>query len=427
MRTLRLGGTASAVGDDLRAALASWGRGDGIAGGVALLGYQPPDHPDPVEAVLLLPRAVVVVVGIDLPDPAMRLEAPLAGQWKTDGWPLVRPDGPVNPAVDALAATSAVSDALDAARAEPLPMGTVVAVGPYVGQVAQPSADLVRGVRILHPEPRSLLAAARELSTHTRTCPATDARRMLSALGVQVDHADLVAEGFGDVVTREVAAASTTFIPKVDLPTGRSEAAAEPRQRSVRWLPIAAVLLLAVLLVTGIAVAISSADDDVRGARAPQPSGTAIPVGGVGFTARGSAEAPDCAAHAYGDVQAYLTTAAGSGCAKLIRARYEASGKNGAKAAVLLSVLRFTNSTTGAELKAVADRPGAGGVRDQLAEGVAWPGTAAPTFTSAAYASGREGNSVKLVQAVWLGKASTPEDPALQDIATKALQLHAGS
>ncbi|EWC61447.1 hypothetical protein UO65_3300 [Actinokineospora spheciospongiae] len=423
MRTLRLGDTASSVGNDLRAALASWGRGDGVAGGVALIGYRPPDHPEPLEAVILLPRAVLVVVGVDLPDPAMRLEAPLSGVWKTDGWPLTRQDGPVNPAVDALGATSAVSDALESARAEPLPTGTVVAVGPYVGQVAQPSADLVRGVRILHPEPKSLLTAARELSTHTRVCPATDARRMLTALGVELDHADLVAEGFGDVVAPAVAAASTTFIPKIALEANRPEPA-QARQRSLRWLPIAAVLLVAVLLITGIAVAISSADEDPGGGQAPHSSGSAVPVEGIGYTARGTAEATDCAAHAFGDVQAWLQA---NRCARLIRARFEAADRDGRQAAVLVSVLRFAGSTSGAELRAVADRPGAGGVRDQAAEGVPWPGDRQPAFTSAAYASGREGNSVKLVQAVWLDQASTPEDPALREIATRALRLGTGT
>ncbi|WP_424185004.1 hypothetical protein ACOBQX_24365 [Actinokineospora sp. G85] len=365
MRALRLGAAPSAVGNDLAAALASWGRGDDIFGGVALLGYQPPDHPEPVEAVLLLPRAVIVVVGVDLPDPAMRLEAPLAGQWRTDGWPLVRHEGPVNPAVDALAATAAVSEALDGARAEPLPTGTVVAVGPYVGQVSQPTGDLVRGVRILHPEPKSLLTAARELSTHGRVCPATDARKMLAALGVELGHADLVAEGFGDVVAREVAAASTTFIPKValgikpDVKQAKQAKRAEPETtRSLRWLPVLAVLLVAVLLVAGIAVAVSSADDNSSAPPATPPSRTAVSVGGTEFTARGARQAADCAAHAYGDVQAYLQANA---CARLVRARYEAAAVGGGRAAVLVAVLRFASSVSGTELRSVADRPGGGG------------------------------------------------------------------
>ena len=117
---------------------------------------------------MVLPRGVLVVVGVDLPDPAVRLDAPLSGQWKTDGWPLVRPDGAVNPAAEAVATVGVIRRTLEEAQVEPLPVGTVVAVGPYVSQVHQPTSDLLRGVRILHPEPKTLLTAARELATHQR-------------------------------------------------------------------------------------------------------------------------------------------------------------------------------------------------------------------------------------------------------------------
>ena len=51
---------------------------------------------------MVLPRGVLVIAGVDLPDPAMRLDAPLTGAWKTDGWPLVRPgDRAPNPAAEA--------------------------------------------------------------------------------------------------------------------------------------------------------------------------------------------------------------------------------------------------------------------------------------------------------------------------------------
>lgn len=77
MRLVRLGAETSRVGADVRAALVSWGRADTVLGGIALLGVTPTGCPRPVEAVILLPRGVVVVVGVDLPDPAVRLEAPL--------------------------------------------------------------------------------------------------------------------------------------------------------------------------------------------------------------------------------------------------------------------------------------------------------------------------------------------------------------
>ncbi len=92
MRVVRFPARPTRVSDDIRAALASLGKGGNLVGGVALLGATPPDSGLVIDAVLVLPRGVFVVVGVDLPDPAMTLTAPLHGEWKADGWPLVRPD-----------------------------------------------------------------------------------------------------------------------------------------------------------------------------------------------------------------------------------------------------------------------------------------------------------------------------------------------
>lgn len=420
MRLVRVGRDTSTVGTDLRAALASWGRGDAIVGGVAVLDVRPPGCPSPIDAIVILPRGVLVMVGVDLPDPAVRLDAPLGGQWTTDGWPLVRPDGAKNPAAEALEATAAVTALLLAARTEPVSVGTVVAIGPYVSQVSQPTADLMRGVRILHPEPRNLMTAAKELATHTRTSSVEEVRQILAAVhpdGPEIDTADLVAEGFVDTVARD-AAATTTFISRSALAAHHAKHEGEEASRGLRWLPIVAAILIAILLATGIAVAISSAKGSA-GKNGSDGSTTETPVDGVPFSAKGSVEHTDCAAHAIGDVKTWLEK---NGCARLIRARFEATA-DGRPVAVLVSVLRFTKSASATELRAVADKPGAGGIVDQAAEGVDWPGSRKPTFESAAYASGREGNSLKLVQAVWLDKPSSPDDPALKTVVAKALQL----
>jgi len=112
VRVVRIGDEATTVGADVRAALTSWGRGDSIVGGVALVGLRPEGGDRAIDAVVVLPRGVLVVVGVDLPDPAVRLDAPLSGQWKTDGWPLVRPDGAVNPAADAMKVVGVISRTL---------------------------------------------------------------------------------------------------------------------------------------------------------------------------------------------------------------------------------------------------------------------------------------------------------------------------
>lgn len=429
MRLVRLGEETSKVGADVRAALASWGRGSTVVGGVALIGCQPEGCAAPVDAVVVLPRGVLVVLGVDLPDPAVRLDAPLAGQWKTDGWPLVRPDGVVNPASDALRTVGVITQLLESAKVEPLPVGTVVAVGPYVSKVHQPTSDLLRGVRILHPEPMTLITATRELAVYQRPCTVAQARAILEALqpgNAEVAALDLAEEGFAATATASLAAESTTLIPRVaapSRPTAARPAASRAPRKPVRWLPAGAAVLVAMLLLTGIVYAVASAGDgsgsDPRGVSATQTATNDVEVDGVRFTPRGAVSDSDCAAHAYGDVQVWLET---NRCDELVRMRYE-STSDGRTAAILVAVLRFPESALAGELHTVADEPGSGAISDVSAEGVEWPGGVKAFFESAAYASGREGNSLKLVQAVWVGEASNPDDEQLTELADRALKL----
>lgn len=423
MRVVRIGDEASTVGADVRAALTSWGRGDSIMGGVALVGLRPEGFDQPVDAVVVLPRGVLVVVGVDLPDPAVRLDAPLSGQWKTDGWPLVRPDGAVNPATDAVTTVGTIRRTLEAAKVEPLPVGTVVAVGPYVSQVHQPTSDLLRGVRILHPEPKTLLNAARELAVHQRPCTIAQARAILATLAPDLDEVDLTGEGFASAVTQELAAASTTVIPRVQTaqrpatPTGSKQ-----KSSSISWLPASAAVLVALLLLTGIMYAVASAgssDDAGQDTASTRTETSGVTVDGVTFEPKGTITDTDCAAHAYGDVQVWLER---NRCSELVRARYESSS-DGKRAAILVAVLRFPETVLAGELNQVADQPGSGAIADASTEGEAWPGRSKPFFESAAFASGREGNSLKLVQAVWVGIPSTPDDTDLTKIANSALEI----
>lgn len=427
MRVVRAGKETSAVGADVRAALTSWGRGDTLVGGIALVGLRPTGSDLPVEAVVVLPRGVLVIIGVDLPDPAVRLDAPLSGQWKTDGWPLVRPDGAVNPASDAESTVGAVRQALERANVEPLPVGTVVAVGPYVSQVHQPTSDLLRGVRILHPEPKTLLTAARELATYQRPCTVTQAKSILAALSPDHADADLSGEGFTNSVVPAMANASTTLIPRAEAP----RAPARPRKPGkpgrpkggLRWLPAGAAVLVALLLLTGIVYAVASSrgpgDQATDTTSSTRAESSGVTAGGYTFEPKGAISDTDCAAHAYGDVQVWLER---NRCSELIRARYE-SATNGKRAAVLVAVLRFPETALAGELDTVATQPGSGAIADASTEGTPWPGKSKPFFESAAFASGREGNSLKLVQAVWIGAPSTPDDKTLGKLARSALDI----
>jgi hypothetical protein len=427
VRVVRLGDETSAVGADVRAALTSWGRGDSLVGGVALVGVRPHGCDQQIDAIVVLPRGVLVVVGVDLPDPAVRLDAPLAGQWKTDGWPLVRPDGAVNPATDAMTTVDTIRKTLEQAKVEPLPVGTVVAVGPYVSQVHQPTSDLLRGVRILHPEPKTLLTAARELAVHQRPCTVVQARAILAALAPDHTETDLSGEGFADTVVPELAAASTTLIPRVQATPPPAAKKARPRSRprpggKVRWLPTGAVVLVALLLLTGIVYAVASSGSSEAKPTSSSSTSTessGVKIDGFTFEPKGTISDTDCAAHAYGDVQVWLQS---NRCSQLVRARYE-STSDGKRAAILVAVLRFPETVLASELDTVAEKPGSGAIADASTEGTPWPGKSKPFFESAAFMSGREGNSLKLVQVVWIGTPSTPDDQKLRKMAASALEI----
>ncbi|WP_033294896.1 hypothetical protein [Amycolatopsis jejuensis] len=179
MRLVRLGQQPSRVAEDVRAALASLGRGSTVIGGVALVGARPTGD-RPVEAVVVLPTGVLIVIGVDLPDPALHLEAPLSGPWKADGWPLVHGDEAVNPATEALDLSQECERRV--AELGGGPVGTIVAVGPYVETVDQPPGDLAGPVRVLHPTPTTMLAATVSLATARHPRSVDQARALIAAL-----------------------------------------------------------------------------------------------------------------------------------------------------------------------------------------------------------------------------------------------------
>ncbi len=198
MRLVRLERQQSRVADDVRAALASLGRGSTVIGGIALVGVGSVTE-RPIEAVVLLPHGVIIVIGVDLPDPALRLEAPLGAEWRADGWPLVADDDAINPATEALDISQACERRIAALVPGTGPVGTIVAVGPYVETVDQPATDLAGPVRVLHPTPTTMLAATVSLATAHRPRSVDQVRALIRGLAPEApEFSDevLLGEGF---------------------------------------------------------------------------------------------------------------------------------------------------------------------------------------------------------------------------------------
>jgi hypothetical protein len=430
VRIVRCGPEVSAVGADVRAALTSWGAADTVLGGIALLGVTPVGCPGPVEAVIVVPRGVVVVVGVDLPDPAVRLDAPLDDQWRADGWPLVREDGAVNPAGEALAAATAVTRVLESRRLAPIPVSTIVAVGPYVGQVVQSTGDLHQNVRVLHPGSKSMLSAMRELAVADRPCSVEQARTLVGELigdeGPMMV-GEVAAEGFADAVTSDLASASTTVLPRITDRAALSRPGRGPlgRWRSMppgrrRWLPAATLGVVAVLVAAGLGVALGTTGGGPPAARAAgRPAAPKELVeSGVPFRPRGSADATDCAGNAYGDLRVWLADHA---CVDMTRSLYQtSSGRR--SAAVALAVLTFADSATATAFATQARTPGTGGITDLVADGQGWPG-APKSFDDAAYTVTTRDAVVRITEVVWCVGPSTPDDTHLLRIAAAAAGL----
>ena len=502
MRLVRLDRQPSRVADDIRAALASLGRGDTVIGGVALIGARPAGE-RPIEAIVVLPHGVLIVIGVDLPDPALRLEAPLGAPWKADGWPLVHDEDAVNPATEALDLSQACERRIAEVAPGTSPVGTIIAVGPYVETVDQPVSDLAGPVRVLHPTPTTMLAATVSLATAHRPRSVEQARALINGLAPDApEFSDeiLLGEGFSrftddappeeflppvpaqpsrpaavpvpvpvvvapepepepvvlaeEPVVPEVPVAAPVIPPPTPVtspviprpsplprpspplpspplppsPVPRIPVAAAPgappKSRTVRWLPLGAIGLLVALVVAAVAVATNSGDTaaspstDPPTVAPPTSSAGHAPAESLTFALRAAGADQRCASHAFGDVQTSLQS---TSCSGVRRASYTAS-VDGRAAAVTIGIVEFPDGAQAANFKGVADTPGGGGILDLATETGKWAGEA-PKFENAAYASKVDGNSVRLVQAVWTTGPSTADDPGLARAAKGALEL----
>jgi hypothetical protein len=472
VRLVRLAEQPSRVSEDIRAALASLGRGNTVVGGVSLIGVKLFDDAHTIDAVVILPRGILLVIGVDLPDPAMRLEAPLEGQWKADGWPLIVAGGDaVNPATKALAFSELIAAKLIEAHPTAGAVGTVVAVGPFVETVDQPPADLAGTVRVLHPTPTSMLAATTSLATANRPRSTDEARALLKTLApdaAELSDELLLAEGFrpgGDeptIITAYPLLAATPTVPAehpprtpqkpkappipapIPVPVAASRAPApqapppapasaparkpgrRPKTGAVRWLPLGAIGLLAALLIAAIVIA-STGDEPQPAAAAPTPTAavpappptsTSRPVESLQFLPKATGADQRCASHGFGDVQASLQL---TSCTTVRRGSFGAI-IDGRPAAATVASVEFAEAGQASAFKAVADTPGGGGIIDLATETGQWQGEV-PVFDGAAYSSSLEGSNVRLVQVVWVPGPSKPDDPGLVRAAKSALTL----
>lgn len=419
MRVVRLGQEPTKIGADIRAAVQAWGEGNEVLGGVAVFGCTPPGSRRSLDAVMVLPRGVIVVTGVDLPEPALKLEAPVQTPWTVDGWPMVRTEGAVNPAFEGLQAASALARSLQSRGVEPLPVTAIVAVGPYIGQVTQPTNDLHRGVRVLYPSTTTMLSAARELATYERACPVEPTQRLLRVLGEQpgkIGVAELTSEGFPDTVTPDLATAETMLITKITDGSAPS-ANAHPKRSRVPFSPRAKLIALSLALAAtcGIVATMLLAGAPESTSEAAE---SAQHIDGVAFGRQAADGGTDCAQHSFGDVQAWFDAHT---CRSLHRLVFstEVAGKD---AAVAVADIELADPSSARALHELLNIPGSGGITTLVGDGSSWEG-APENFDDAAYAVQRDSTHIRVVQAVWSGEDSEPDDVRLRALVERGMRL----
>jgi hypothetical protein len=264
----------------------------------------------------------------------------------------------------------------------------------------------------------------RELAVADRPCSVEQARRLLAELignRAPMLIGEVAAEGFVDEVTPDLATANTTVIPRItDQTTMPGRSGGKRRTGRIRWLPMAALGLLAVLLIAGVAVALrTTGAGRVAPVAVNAPATTpSVTAGGVAFGPKGSAAATDCAGHAYGDVQVWL---AQHPCVDLVRSAYQTAA-DGRPAAVAVAVVSFHDQATAKAFADVANTPGTGGITDLAQDGSSWP-DGPKSFDGAAYTVVVRAASVRLTAVVWIDRKSTPSDPGLRKLAAAAADL----
>lgn len=484
MRLLRVGKPATRVADDIRASLTALGRGDADVGGIALVDVKPTGTTETFDAVLVMPHGIVIVAGVDLPGPALRLEAPLRGQWKADNWPLVGSGGgDVNPASGALAAADALASRLNTLTNMAVPVGLVLAVGPFVDNVVTVP---MRGeaVQVVYPTPARLRDAISSLAPEVgRPCSVEQARAVLRLIDpevpIQSDEV-LSKEGFATgaayahaaaaspalaahapttpvqppapvtpatqpttaatAKAAALAAAAQAVQPSLPPRGGPSRAdyddrptdlmplpittqPAEPQRKrgpELRLLPIAAVLLVVAGLVAAILMATGSGADDT-----PQQQKGAQADKPKRYAISGVAFTEVASAvEQQCDTHTYGDVQAAmqkTPCTGMRLGSFLATVSE-RQAAVSVAVVDFAEPAQAEGLKKLADKAGSGGAADAANMTEKWP-EGKLSFHNAVYRSEIRDSSVVLVRTAWLGAPSAPDDKLLARVATTSFEV----
>lgn len=151
-------------------------------------------------------------------------------------------------------------------------------------------------------------------------------------------------------------------------------------------------------------------------AAAPAPSASATGSRPSGWVQRASDNQTDCAAHAYGQVQAFFRR---TPCSSVHR-ELDTASASGRAVVIATSMVTFDTTADAAAYRALVTTDGTGNVSDLLREGGHYPGGPAELPT-AAFDSHQAGTRVLVAEAAYAVGGSDFEDAMLKAMAAQAV------
>ena len=189
------------------------------------------------------------------------------------------------------------------------------------------------------------------------------------------------------------------------------------------WLVVSVVVLLILLAVGGhhssnkaggSGTTVGNSSTASRPAGSAHSSTSGLPDGWVRQAAD---RQTDCAAHAYGQVQAFFARTPCTSVQRLLAT----TNSHGRTVVIASNVVTFRTAAQATEYLSLVNADGTGNIADLLREGVSYPG-GPDKLPDAAFASRLDGNRVLVAEAGYVGGTSGATDPALREIAEQGVR-----
>lgn len=189
------------------------------------------------------------------------------------------------------------------------------------------------------------------------------------------------------------------------------------------WLVVSVVVLLILLAVGGHH---SSNQAGGSGSTAGNSSSAGRPTNSAhsaasalpdGWVRQAADRQTDCAAHAYGQVQAFFARTPCTSVQRLLAT----TKSDGRTVVIASSVVSFQTAGQAQQYLTLVNADGTGNIADLLREGVSYPG-GPDKLPDAAFASRLDGNRVLVAEAGYVGGTSGATDPTLREIAEQGVR-----